>query len=256
MQTITIVTVCLNAATELVRTIESVLQQKEVQFTYIIKDGMSSDDTEDIVKQYRKLFEQSGCNLIYISKKDSGIYNAMNQALDMCTDDGYVIFMNAGDLFYDGNVLRDFVNSHYEGDVIVGFTCVKLGNKKIIATPHVEFGRLDFYHQSVFVKNRVMKKYGFDTRYRIAADRNALLNMWHDGVTFKIANLIISVFESDGYSSRNLADAVKEIKLIESEHGIKSKPYNRHKWKLREKLYRINPFLERLVSIINIIYGS
>jgi glycosyltransferase involved in cell wall biosynthesis len=38
--------------------------------------------------------------IIVFSEKDSGLYNAMNQAMDKCSGD-YILFLNSGDTLAD-----------------------------------------------------------------------------------------------------------------------------------------------------------
>ena len=74
MQRISIVTVTYNCNAIIRETIESVLSQNYVNKEYIIVDGMSSDGTLDIVKEYND-------KLTLSSEKDRGIFDAMNKSL-------------------------------------------------------------------------------------------------------------------------------------------------------------------------------
>ena len=90
-----VVTVCKDCKDKLLRTARSVHEQKFQNFEYIIKDGGSTDGTVDV-------FNEIQATKI-ISEPDSGIFNAMNIALDYCSGE-YVIFLNAGDTFCDAYV--------------------------------------------------------------------------------------------------------------------------------------------------------
>lgn len=76
-------------------------------------DGGSTDGMIDAIKEYSENHA-----LRYYSEKDNGLYDAMNKSLKFVTGD-YVIFMNAGDMFYDKTVLSDVVPT-LEGDVVYG----------------------------------------------------------------------------------------------------------------------------------------
>ena len=52
--TISVVTVCLNAVDTIEETIQSVLGQSYVEIEYIIIDGGSTDGTLDIIQKYRE----------------------------------------------------------------------------------------------------------------------------------------------------------------------------------------------------------
>jgi len=90
-----IVTVTLNCADDALRTAESVLAQDCDNYEYIVKDGGSTDGT---VEGLRRLGVQP------LVKPDTGIYDAMNQALPLCAGQ-YVYFLNGGDTFHDSHVL-------------------------------------------------------------------------------------------------------------------------------------------------------
>ena len=67
-------------------------------------DGASTDGTLDILQEY------SGYENIQIySEKDRGIYHAMNRGIARANGD-YIYFMNAGDTFYDAQVISQVVS--------------------------------------------------------------------------------------------------------------------------------------------------
>lgn len=91
-----VVTVTLNCADVAEMTAKSVLAQSYGAVEYIVKDGCSTDGT---VERVRAL----GVD-VHVSK-DRGIYDAMNQALDLCSGE-YVYFLNAGDVFHTPDALE------------------------------------------------------------------------------------------------------------------------------------------------------
>ena len=91
-----IVTVTLNAGARLRATVDSLTQQTFSDWEHIIKDGNSTDGSliglsEDPRRRV-------------VAKRDTGIFDAMNQALEECRG-RYVLFLNAGDTFFDATVL-------------------------------------------------------------------------------------------------------------------------------------------------------
>ena len=67
----TIITVCLNAADDLEKTIQSVLMQKDCEIEYIIKDGVSTDHTKDVVQKYEPALQKLS-RFVFVSEKDAG----------------------------------------------------------------------------------------------------------------------------------------------------------------------------------------
>lgn len=77
-----LVTVTFNSARTFRDTINSVLSQTYQDLEYIIVDGLSSDGTVEIIKEYESLF----CGRMkWISEKDYGLYDAMNKGFRMAT---------------------------------------------------------------------------------------------------------------------------------------------------------------------------
>ena len=62
-------------------------------------DGHSVDGTLKILDNYKEEIS------LLISELDSGIYEAMNKGIRLSTGE-YIVFLNAGDTFYDQNTLK------------------------------------------------------------------------------------------------------------------------------------------------------
>ena len=88
---ISIITINLNNKDGLKRTIESVINQNKFDIIeYIIIDGGSTDGSVDIIKEYNDKITY------WVSEKDKGIYNAMNNGIKASSGD-YLLFLNSGD---------------------------------------------------------------------------------------------------------------------------------------------------------------
>ena len=161
---VSIITVVYNGEKYLEETVQSVLNQTYDNVEYIIIDGGSTDGTVDIIKKYEDKIDY------WISEKDSGIYDAMNKGIDIASGN-WINFMNAGDTFYDSNVLThiskslDNSLSVVSGKVSVFFRNTfieEYGNSKIIP------------HQGGFFNTSYMKKLKFNLDYKIYADSELL----------------------------------------------------------------------------------
>ena len=89
---LSIITVNYNNVKGLVDTIESIVNQTNNDFEYIIIDGGSMDGSVDVIKRYIDKIDY------WVSVKDHGIYHAMNKGFKVASWD-YCIFMNSGDTF-------------------------------------------------------------------------------------------------------------------------------------------------------------
>ena len=96
---ISVVTVCLNAAQALERTLASVEAQDYGGIESIVVDGGSTDGTPQVVAKFGHVVSK------YVSEKDRGIYDAMNKGVGMASGD-YCIFLNAGDTFAASDVVK------------------------------------------------------------------------------------------------------------------------------------------------------
>ena len=88
MQKVSIITVNFNNSIGLKKTIESVLAQNYSAIEYIVIDGGSIDGSLDIIKLYQNQISY------WVSELDSGIYNAMNKAIQKATGE-YLWSINA-----------------------------------------------------------------------------------------------------------------------------------------------------------------
>jgi glycosyltransferase len=97
---ISIITATYNSSATIKDTLESIRQQHYPDIEHLIIDGLSKDDTLQIVKAYPHI---SQC----ISEKDKGIYDAMNKGIGLSTGD--VIGILNSDDFYANNQVIDKV---------------------------------------------------------------------------------------------------------------------------------------------------
>jgi len=92
-----IVVVCLNPGEKLLKTVQSVLNQKYGNYEIVVKDGGSTDGSLEQLPADSRI-------RVY-TRPDSGIYDAMNQAMSYVTGQ-FVQFLNCGDLLHDDMVLE------------------------------------------------------------------------------------------------------------------------------------------------------
>lgn len=107
---ISIITVTYNSAKTLKETLESVLKQTYTNYEHIIVDGLSKDNTIEIVKEYE---EKYNGKLKYISEKDTGLYDAMNKGIKMATGD-IIGILNSDDIYAHENVLQEIAEKFKE----------------------------------------------------------------------------------------------------------------------------------------------
>lgn len=172
---VSIVTVCFNAIDVIEKTILSVIEQTFIGYEFIIVDGGSSDGTLDVIKRYENRISK------WISEPDNGIYNAMNKGVLMASGE-YIIFMNAGDTFYNKEALVLAVSEIEisKADVIVGKSINKLGMQSALKESELSLFMIykyGFCHQAAFIRRNLLIEHPYDEDYRIASDSKFFLEV-------------------------------------------------------------------------------
>jgi glycosyltransferase involved in cell wall biosynthesis len=168
---ISLITVVYNGETLLADTLQSAVNQTYKNIELVIVDGGSKDNT---VAEARKFSSHIGT---LISEKDNGIYDAMNKGIKAAKGE-WVYFLNAGDSFYDNNVLTDLFSGDLSGiDLIYGKVQTvnePTGIDYITGEPvrfKDFFGKYPICHQATFTRKSCFESIGYyDTRYKLAAD--------------------------------------------------------------------------------------
>lgn len=207
---ISVVTVVFNDHLHIEQTLLSVLNQTYDNIEYIVIDGGSTDGTVSIIKKYANKLAY------WISEPDKGIYDAMNKAISHVTGT-YVSFMNSGDSFYSNVTLSEvFTNCNLlnkdviYGDVFMKYTIAKSFIRRFdnINPCSVSY---NLCHQATFTKSTLLKKYGFDLSYKIAADMNLFTIIYNNGGTFGYIPIVIANYEAEeGLSAKHLKQKYKE----------------------------------------------
>lgn len=236
---ITVVTVCFNAEQCIEGTIQSVLQQSYKNIEYIIKDGLSRDKTEEKIKKYMVDYP-----IQYISSKDDGIYDAMNQAAELAVGQ-YVIFLNAGDLFASEKVVTQIVEqikkNHYP-DLIYGDGIFVSPNNVVLKQTMSKLATHKLWyilggsicHQCIFAKANLLKEFPFLLEYSICADREWMIQMLEKGKRFIHTNVEVARCLEDGYSLQNITKYEQETRTYIQKHF----PILKYVWYLLENVKR------------------
>ena len=94
--TLSIITINLNNADGLERTLASVARQlpAEISVEHVIIDGASADGSVERIRAYANV--DHPYKVVWVSEPDKGIYNAMNKGIRMAEGD-YIQVLNSGD---------------------------------------------------------------------------------------------------------------------------------------------------------------
>jgi len=204
---VSIITTCRNAEDVIEDTINSVLNQTYPNIEYVVIDAKSTDKTNDIISKYKKKID------VYISEPDEGIFYGMNKGFGYSSGD-IIFFLNAGDTFYDNNVVRNAISYiGFDNKYLGIYGNVKVLNpyrkKDIVRGCEVSPNKLLYrhiHHQSLFVKRELFDNIGlFDTRFKLAADHDWIVRCVKKYPNnFYYANQIVSIYRDGGASCKNM----------------------------------------------------
>lgn len=230
--TISLITVTFNSGDTLTDTIHSVLMQDYNDIEYIIIDGMSTDNTVDIIKLNEPKFKG---RLKWISEKDNGLYDAMNKGIRMATGD-IIGILNSDDFFLHNDVIEkivyEFKNNNAQSIIAdIRFVnpenltkTVRYFSSKNFSLNKFRFGFMPA-HPTFFTYKTFYEKFGnFKIEYKIAADFELLLRfLYVNKLPYTYIPYDFIKMRTGGASTSSLKSNYilnKEIVKACKEHGI------------------------------------
>lgn len=216
---LTVVTVSFNTRDIIEKTILSVINQNYQNVEYVIIDGGSTDRAQQIIEKYRSRIAH------YVSERDGGIYFGMNKGIDAAKGD-YVLFLNAGDVFADNQVLTDiasYIEMTPDADVVYGDSEQIYEYGSFIVRPKQAYlnNKMSISHQASFVKTELLRAHKFDTKYRYAADFEQLSFFYLSGYKFSYCNRLVARVEmDDGATFRHYKASANEMFDIIAARGV------------------------------------
>jgi glycosyltransferase involved in cell wall biosynthesis len=202
---LSIVTVCKDHLEGLRRTLDSVLTQSFNDFEVIVVDGSSADGSRGYLQS-----KVAGDNRVrYISRRDTGIYHAMNDGAAMAGGE-FLLFLNAGDVFASADILAFFVEQD-DGSWDWGYGCARLVDASgrlealLALVPFSErrlaLGLGTIPHQATIMRLRKFEELGgFDERLGLSSDQDLLLRAAADAYP-RVWLEFIADFEGGGLGS-------------------------------------------------------
>lgn len=211
---VSVITVSYNAVHCIEETIKSVISQDISDFEYIVVDGASMDGTRDVLESYKAFFTK------YISEPDTGIYEAMNKAINMAEGD-YCIFMNAGDTFASSHVLKDVLPVLGSYDIYNGNAIYMKENvirwyrksQKDVSLPF--FYKSSICHQATFIRTSLLKKYKYDESLSMVSDWKFWIEAICKGkATYLPIDIDICFFDMSGLTNTHAERGEKERAFV------------------------------------------
>ncbi len=209
---ISIIIATYNADKTLSEALNSVLNQSFQDWECIIVDGMSKDNTINIIQTFHK----KDSRFRYISEQDKGIYDAFNKGWKMANGE-WIYYLGADDkLALNG--LTDLIyqaGDLSQWDIIYGnvLHINSIGKTKISkccnhnVLPNKGFAS----HQGIIMRKKLIEQLGgFDENLKILADKDLFIRTYKLGnCKYKKTNALVAIFYTGGSScgiKKNLSE--------------------------------------------------
>ncbi len=211
---LSVITINYNNRESLKRTIESVINQSNKDFEFIIIDGGSVDGSVEVIKEYISQLSY------WVSEKDHGIYHAMNKGVAAANGE-YCIFMNSGDMFYSNNVIADVYNNGLSADIVTGIIVSGVDKFPSKWFPPLSVSFATFYlgtlsHQASFIRTSLLLTTPYDENLRIVSDWKFFLQVLViQNVSYKAIGIIVAQSDNTpGVGATNRMEAEVEQKQV------------------------------------------
>ena len=229
---LSIITINWNNADGLRRTLESVASQANRNFEHIIVDGGSTDGSVDVIKEYESTIKQSvtidqsiiqnkehestikrsitinqsTIQIMWVSEKDKGIYEAMNKGIRMAKGE-YLLFLNSGDALENAEVVENFYKADVKTDIATGIE--KETNGHLIYPKKEEKLCYSFFyddtlmHQSTFIRRDAFERFGmYNEDNRIVSDWEWFFNaIMKQDASYQPLDFVVALFDGEGISN-------------------------------------------------------
>lgn len=165
----------------------------------ILVDDESTDSSLDICKQYQQVYEE---NIIILEKKNGGAASSRNYAIPYIKGD-YVEFLD-GDDFISTNTLEsvyDFFEKHkkeidiisipmqyFEGRTGPHYLNTKFQNGNRIIDLNENFTDIFVHVNSIFIKNKLIKKFRFDETLPTCEDGKMAIQLLLENPKYGVIN--------------------------------------------------------------------
>lgn len=199
-----------NSGKTLNKALNSVKRMHFNQWECIVIDGLSCDNTIEIVRKYQ--IEDS--RFKYISEPDEGIYDALNKGLRVARGEWFYVLGSDDELLPDG--IWKMISNSKGYDCVYGdvYLCDNKGKSVLFTSKPVKVlpTAICCSHQAIIMKREVVLALGgFDINFRISADYDLLLRAYLKGYRFYQTHEKIAYFANgEGASSHINTYIIKE----------------------------------------------
>jgi glycosyltransferase len=213
---ISVITAVYNRQETVQQALESIFSQTYSEVETVVVDGMSTDGTLNVLEMLRPKID------VFISERDSGIYDALNKGIKNSTGE-VVGFLHADDVFENNEVIEKIASVFQDPtiDAIYG-DLVYVRHDDLSQV--IRYWKSGFYddaalkrgwmppHPTFYVRRGVYDRLGgFDTQYRIAADYDSVLRFLAVGkIRAAYIPQVLVRMRAGGISNRSLMSVIRK----------------------------------------------
>ena len=215
------------------KTLDSIETQDYPNIEVVIKDGGSTDGTIECIEAFANKHNDAvssesggseprssapGITVVYASSPDTGIYDAMNQGIQMSSGDIIACF---NDKFLCADAISKLVKAMNETNPATGQAydgvhadLVYADGDKVIRTWKMGQGNIRTGwmpgHPTLYLRRSIYDEYGlYDTSFKIAADYEFMIRFLSKGIALNyVPETLISMYYS-GTSTSSLGSYIK-----------------------------------------------
>jgi glycosyltransferase involved in cell wall biosynthesis len=207
--TISVITATYNAVSHLPKLIDSLRQQTDRDFEWVVADGASTDGTLELLKSVGDI------DVVISSQEDFGIYDALNRAVKMAAGDYYIV-SGADDCFYPDAIESFRLAIDQSGaDMIVGGATYENAQMRVKRGPAWIYGHASYISAHVLAtafRKNLHDTFGFYSRkYPLAADQLFVMQACENGASRYRAEFLAGEIGSAGVSSMDRVGCATEL---------------------------------------------
>lgn len=219
MVSISVVTVTFNAVKDLPRLVDSLREQTDRNFDWIVVDGASKDGTQGVIADAHDLVSTT------ISEPDNGFFHALNKAIKLVKTEYYVV-LGADDVLFPEAIakFRECAKRTNADMIVAGVTMGKKIVKRYRPNRRWRSPGAMFTSHSVgtLLKTALHARFGqYSYRYPIFADSLFMKQVaTSDGTTVALGDFVAGDFCMEGgISKADFVRALCELWLVQRQTG-------------------------------------
>jgi glycosyltransferase involved in cell wall biosynthesis len=178
----------------------SIVDQRGIEIEHIVKDAGSTDGTVEWL--------QTSKDLSYQVRKDAGMYDAINQGIDLAQGD-IITYLNCDEQYLLNSLRRvvDFFGEHPNIDLVFGDVLLVTPDGNLIAYRkgyplrwyYVASSHLYVFSCALFFRREIFDSgLRFDKTYKSIGDRDLVVRALRQGVRVAHLKRYLSVFTMTG----------------------------------------------------------